>query len=143
MFGLKEKYMDPITVAIFGALGKLSVDAINESYQALKAAIAKKYGVESDVAKAVDDVEKKPDSTGRKETLKEEIATAKPESDPELLKLANTLIERLKELDNSSGTNNTFQNTNMSGGVNIQGGKVNVGGDVVGGDKIMGGGSTK
>lgn len=134
--------MDPITVAIFGALGKLSVDAINESYQALKAAIAKKYGVESDVAKALDEVEKKPDSTGRKETLKEEVANAKIENESDLIKLANTLIEKMRELEKSGSTiDNTFENTKVSGGINIQGGKVDIGGDVVGGNKITRSGS--
>jgi len=142
--GNKEKNMDPISVAIFGALGKLSADAITESYHALKAAIAKKYGVDSDITKAVDDVEKKPDSTGRKETLKEELANAKLDNDPELVKLAETLIEKLKELDKSgSSITSSFQHTNVLGGINIQGGKVDIGGDVVGGNKITGGGSTK
>jgi len=114
--------MDPITVAIFGALGKLSVDAINESYQALKAAIAKKYGVKSDIAKAVDGVEKKPDSAGRKETLKEEIANAKIDNDPELLKLANVLIEKIKKLPNGQ----TVINQTVTGNNNIFSGSGNV-----------------
>jgi hypothetical protein len=134
--------MDPITVAIFGALGKISADAISGSYQALKAAIAKKYGVDSDVSKAIDDVEKKPDSAGRKETLKEEIATAKLGEDPELVKLAETLIEKIKELDKAGNTtsqnitvsgNVDFQTSNVSGGIIIQGS--NLTGDVTGGNK--------
>jgi len=43
----------------------------------------------------------------------------------------------------SSG-NNTFQDTNVSGGINIQGTHVNVGGDIVGGNKVVyGGGEAK
>lgn len=130
--------MDPITLAIYGALGKLSETVIADSYQALKAAIAQKCGVNSDVAKAIDDAEKKPESPGRKETLKEEITNAKIDNDPEVLKLANTLIEKVNELDKSgSVTKTTFQNTNVSGGMNIQAGKMDVGGDIVGGSKYV------
>jgi hypothetical protein len=90
--------MDPITLAIIGALGKLSESVIKDSYEALKAAIARKCGVDSDITQAVDHLEKRPESTGRLETLKEEIQNAKLIENPEILKLATELVSKLKEL---------------------------------------------
>jgi hypothetical protein len=107
--------MDPITLAIIGALAKLSENVVADAYQALKAAIANKCGVDSDVAKAVEEIEKKPDSAGRKETLKEEVVNAKIDRDPELIKLANALIERLKELPDGQ----TVINQTVTGNDNI------------------------
>jgi hypothetical protein len=68
--------MDPISLAIIGALSKLSESVIKDSYEALKAAIARKFGIDSDISHAVDQLEKKPESTRRLETLKEEVETA-------------------------------------------------------------------
>ena len=108
--------MDPITLAIVAALAKLSENVISDAYQALKAAIAQKCGVDSEVVKAIESVESKPDSSGRKETLKEEVANAKIEQNPELVQLANDVLARLKEVpggqtiinQNVSGSNHTF-----------------------------------
>jgi len=114
--------MDPITVAIVGALAKLSESVISDAYQALKMAIADKYGVDSDVAQAVEEIEKKPDSAGRKEILREEVASAKIDKDPELLRLANALIEKLKALpDGQSVINQTVTGDNniFSGSGNV------------------------
>ena len=46
-------------------------------------------------AKAVEGVEAKPDSAGRKATLEEEVASAKADQDAELLKAAQALLEKL------------------------------------------------
>src|SRR5689334_17499960 len=88
--------MDMITLAIVGALAKLSETIIADAYQALKAVIVMKWGVDSDLSKAVKEVEKKPNSLGRQETLKEEVAAAKADQDPDLLKAAEVLLSKLK-----------------------------------------------
>lgn len=41
--------MDPITTAIVAALANLSKDVIKDSYNALKSALKKKFGSESDL----------------------------------------------------------------------------------------------
>src|SRR6185436_17573372 len=96
--------MDPITAAILagvtaGAAAGLTDTAkavIADSYNGLKHLLQRKFGSESEVVKAVAGVEAKPDSAGRKETLKEEIAHAKADQDSDVLAAAKALLERLE-----------------------------------------------
>lgn len=96
--------MDPITTAIIAYLGAgvaksagaFGEKVIVDAYEALKAAIKNKLGIDSDAAKAVDALEAKPDSKGRKGTLEEELGAAKAEKDPDILAAAQSLIDKLK-----------------------------------------------
>jgi len=96
--------MDPISMALIGALasgvakgvGEASKSLIPDAYKALKAAIQKKLGADSDAVTALESVEKKPDSKARQAVLSEEITTAGLDKDPDLLKLAQALAEALK-----------------------------------------------
>ena len=96
--------MDPITAAIVaavsaGAIGGLteaSKTAITDAYRQLKALLTKKFGDESDVVHAVNEVEAKPDSAGRKATLQEEVAAIKADQDPEVLHAAQALLHVLQ-----------------------------------------------
>jgi hypothetical protein len=124
--------MDPITMAITTALGNLGVSVINDAYQALKAALQHKYGVDSDLVEAVEKLEKKPDSTARKDTLQEEVAAAGADKDVEIMKAVEKLIELLTSTrSEDSGS----VNVNISGGENkgvfgvkeIKGGTFNIG----------------
>jgi hypothetical protein len=85
--------MDPITTAVLEALGKLAEPAVKDAYEAVKAYLVRKFGKPSEVVKAVETLEAKPDSMGRQATLAEEIATAGAARDAELLKLAQALLE--------------------------------------------------
>ena len=114
--------MDPITLAIIGALSKLSENVISDAYQALKNAIAHKCGVDSEVVKAVQNLEKKPDSKGRVETLQEEVLAAKIDHDPELLKASNALLSKLKDFPEAQ----TIINQTVTGNQNIFSGTGNV-----------------
>ncbi len=106
--------MDTITAAIIAGLAGLSKDAINDSYNALKSALKNKFGSDSDLIDAVDKLEKKPDSQGRKVTLLEEVETASVNEDADLIKLAQTLLDKVKE--QSSGQKNiTVGNVEASG----------------------------
>jgi hypothetical protein len=97
--------MDPITTAIVAALtagvvsGSTQVGqkVISDAYEALKALIKKKYGEKSEVVKAVENLEARPDSTGRKATLQEEVGAAKVDQDTEVIKASQALLERLKD----------------------------------------------
>src|SRR5205807_4205372 len=97
--------MDPITTAIVSALSAGAIGgitdtaktAITESYNKLKGLLTKKFGASSDVIQAVEKLEAKPESQGRKELLQEEIATVKAEQDRELLVLAEHIHQLLKE----------------------------------------------
>jgi hypothetical protein len=69
---------DPITVTIVAALPtgvasgttKVVESIIVNSYEALKSVLKKTFGQGSEVVKAIDSLEAKLDSAGRKETLK-------------------------------------------------------------------------
>jgi hypothetical protein len=92
--------MDPITTAIAAALSagaisgitETSKTAITDAYNKLKALLAKKHGAESEVMQAINQLEAKPESVGRKETLQEEILTVKAEQDSEVLAATKHLL---------------------------------------------------
>lgn len=93
--------MDPITTAIVAALSagaisgltEMSKTAITDAYARLKTLLTKKFGGESDVVHAVNEVEAKPDSAGRQATLQEEVAAVKADQDQEVLHAAQTLLQ--------------------------------------------------
>lgn len=96
--------MDPVTTAIVAALAtgvasgmtKFGESVIVDAYEALKTALKQKFGVDSNLAEAVNNLENKPDSAGRKETLREEVISAKADQDPDVLKAAQALLDQLK-----------------------------------------------
>ena len=103
--------MDPVTIAITSAvLADLSKDTVKGSYKVLKDALKKRFGAQSDLADAVDKLEKRPHSEGRKATVQEEVSLAKVNDDPELLKLAQDLLDELKAQSNPQ----TLINQNIS-----------------------------
>jgi hypothetical protein len=109
--------MDPITLAITAALGNLGQNVIQDAYNALKAALQHKFGVDSDLVEAVDKLERKPDSQARQAVLQEEVETAKANQDPELVKVAEALLEKLKDL--SGGQVKITQDVDIKGNRNI------------------------
>ena len=92
--------MDPVMTAIVAALSAGAISgitdtakaAIGDSYSKLKALVTKKCGASSDIVQAIDKLEAKPQSQGRKETLQEEIATAHLEQDDEIFAVAKHLL---------------------------------------------------
>jgi hypothetical protein len=92
--------MDPITTAIVAALGAGAISGLTETgkigitdaYQILKDLLAKKFGVWSQVALAVDHLEAKPASTARQGGLQEEIIAVQAEQDTEVLAAAQHLL---------------------------------------------------
>jgi disulfide oxidoreductase YuzD len=89
--------MDPISTAILAALAKLAEPAIKDAYDGLKAIIKRKFGAHHEVVQAVENLEKKPNSIGRREMLKEEIVGSGAVADTEILAAARSLIENLKK----------------------------------------------
>jgi predicted RND superfamily exporter protein len=90
--------MDPITSAIvLGVAGNLATDALTAAYTSLKEALTKKHGEDSDLVDAVNKLEKTPDRDDRKVTVEAEVKIAKANDDQELVKLAQDLLDRLKE----------------------------------------------
>jgi beta-phosphoglucomutase-like phosphatase (HAD superfamily) len=89
--------MDAITTAIVAALANMSNDIIKDGYNALKSALKEMFGSEGDLIDAVEKLESKPDSEGRKATLQEEVANAKANDNSKIVQLAQELLEKLKE----------------------------------------------
>ena len=112
--------MDPITTAMIAALANLSKDAIKDGYSALKAALKKKFGSDSDLVDAVGGLEKKPDSEARKAMLQEEVAIAKVNDDSDILQLAQDLLNKIQEQLGGEQIINQTQ-TNTVSGVNVGG----------------------
>ena len=122
--------MDPITTAIVAALAagvaasakEVGQKVIVDAYDALKTTLKKRFGPDSDLAEAVETLEKKPESAGRQTTVQEEVAAAKAAGDPELQKLAQALIEALKSTPEGEKAVGKYQ-------VDVSGGQVGVIGD--------------
>ena len=124
----KEK-MDPITSAIIAALANLSSTVIKDAYDALKTVINRKWGADSQLSKAVKNLEEKPDSSGRKEVLQEEVKAANADQEPQLHELAQAIFKAVESLQaQTSGSttisqkagDNAVQIGQLSGDVNIK-----------------------
>lgn len=90
--------MEPVTTAIVTAVtSTLSKEAFQDIYNALKATLKKKFGEKSDLVEAVDKLESQPNREDRKATVQEEVKLAKANDDPELVQLAQELLNKLKE----------------------------------------------
>lgn len=92
--------MDPVTTAIVAAvtsgLTKVGEKAIIDAYEALKNLLQEKFGKKSDVVKAVNRMEEKPESEGRKQILQEELVDAKADKDADIIKAAQALLHLIK-----------------------------------------------
>ena len=67
----------------------------------MKSLIKKKFGDHSGVAKAIDNLEEKPDSGGRRQTVLEELQTINSTPDPELVSAAQSLFKLIRALPQS------------------------------------------
>jgi hypothetical protein len=95
--------MDPITTAIVAALAagvtcgstKVAQQAIVDAYAALKNLLKRKFGDQSELVKSVEGLEANPDSTARKDLLKEEVVAAKADRDSDVYKVAQDLLNKI------------------------------------------------
>ena len=100
--------MGAISTAIMAALASKAAagggpeTTLRERYQALKEALQNKYGPDSDLIQALEQLEHKPASSGRMQVLKEEIVAAKADDDDELMALAHTILDEISaQLDSA------------------------------------------
>jgi len=107
--------MELILNALFGALANIGQDAVKEAYLTVKKLIRKKWGENSDLAEAMERLEMKPDSAGRRATLAEELAAAKADQDDSVVMAAKGLLEKIQALP---GATLNIQQT-VSGNHNI------------------------
>jgi hypothetical protein len=106
--------MDPITSSIVAVLSAKAVSefaeptrvAVTHAYDQLKDLISKKFGADSEVMQAINQLEARPQSAGRKTTLQEEIAIVNAGQDQELLGVAQLLLTLLKAQQGTSGNIN-------------------------------------
>ncbi len=88
--------MDIIIAAIAGALGNLSSDAVKAAYKGMKDVLHRKFGAESDLADALQKLEKQPEAQGRQITLKDEVKAAGADKDEEIMKAVQALLDAVK-----------------------------------------------
>jgi hypothetical protein len=97
--------MEPITftailaalsVIAAGAGGAVGQNLATDAYEKLKATLRRRFGDDSDVVEAVDKLEQKPDSKGRKQTLQEEVEASGADQDPEVREAAQELLDQVK-----------------------------------------------
>lgn len=95
--------MEPVTftailVGVAQAAGQAVVGGlVNDAYLRLKTTLTRKYGEDSEVAGAVESLESKPESYGRKETLKEELEHYGADQEPDVRSAAQELLDLLKD----------------------------------------------
>jgi hypothetical protein len=109
-----------VTAVATGAASGLTAtaqEAIKEAYTGLKNLILRKFGKQGDTAKAIQDVESKPESNGRKETLKEELTAAGADRDQDVVDKATELLKLLERA--SPGASG-----GLVGQINAAGGRV-------------------
>jgi hypothetical protein len=97
---------DAIVTAIVAALStgaaKGATDAaktaVVDAYGGLKSLIKIRFGGHSEAAVAIDRLEAKPDSDGRRQTLSEELQSANVGTDPEIASAAQALLALIRAL---------------------------------------------
>ncbi len=151
--------MDPITLIVTALVAGaaltakgIGAQAVKDGYAGLKTLIVRKFGGQGDMQDAIEQVEKKPDSEGRKATLQEELLAAGADKDVELARQAQAFLDLLKQPGSYSatvtGSGAIAQGPGAvaagAGGVAIGGnvdGDITLGtqiaGDLVQGDKVM------
>ena len=112
-----------------------AAQAVKDAYGALKAALARKLGAQSEVVKAAQAVEEKPGSEGRASTLEEELQDVRDQLDAEIERLTKTLDEALTQ--HAPGTSYTA--TLTGSGAIAQGSGAQAAGQ---GGVVVGGGNT-
>ena len=129
--------MDPITTALVAAVSAgltsgvtaAGKQAVVDAYNGLKRIISSKFGRDSQVSKAIAELEEEPDSKGRQTILSEQVAATKADQDSEILEITQELIKALKSTEAGRKAIAKFQ-------IDAKGAQVGVIGD---GAKVEGG----
>ncbi len=98
--------MDPVSLAIISALSAGAASgltdttkkAIVDGYEGLKALLKKKFGSNSEVADAIEKLQAKPNSSGRSQTLEEELKAVNADKELQLRSAADSLLQLIKAL---------------------------------------------
>lgn len=122
--------MDPVTMAIVVAVTagmtsgvtEVGKQAIVDAYNALKKLLKQKFGGESKVVNAIEEVEGTPDSKGRQQTLQEEVAKVHADQDPELHQAAQDVLAQVRALPGGIQCIQCIQNVAGNYNASAQGG---------------------
>ncbi len=98
--------MDPLTLAIVGAISAGAISGVTEvgkraiadAYDGLKGLIKRKLGSDSKVVEAVGKLEEVSDSPSRQKSLADEIKKVGVDGDAELLAAAEALLDKIRNL---------------------------------------------
>ena len=101
------------SAALAGA-GETAKKAIGDAYDGLKSLIKRKFGDGSPASHAVDSLESRPDSEGRKQTLTEELQSANAAADPEIVGATQNLLKLLEALPSGPKFNLTATGTGIA-----------------------------
>jgi hypothetical protein len=121
----RKHHMDPVSTAIITALSAGTIagltdtakTAVNDGYNKLKGLLTKKHGESSEVVQAIAQLEKKPESQGRKDTLQEEIVAVKAEQDEEIVAAAKQILMLVQPQQAGMGRFNIQNNGPVQGQV--------------------------
>jgi hypothetical protein len=119
--------MDSITTALVAALSagaingltETSKTAITDAYTNLKDLLTKKFGARSEVVQALDQLEAKPISTGRQESLQEELLAVHAEQDHEVVTAAQHILALVQPQQAGLGQFTIQNNAPVHGQQNI------------------------
>ncbi len=105
-----------LTAGVATGAGKAGENLLTDAYGGLKAVLKRKFGNDSEVTKAVDNLEDKPDSPARQGQLAEEVEVAGADQDPDVRRAAQDLLDQIKA---QPGGDAHIQNTQNAFGSGI------------------------
>jgi len=97
--------MDPISTAIIAAIcigvisgtTKVAEQVVVDAYNTLKSIISKQFGGESKIVESINNLEAKPESTGRAVTLQEEVISSQANQNSLVIKAADELLQLIRD----------------------------------------------
>jgi hypothetical protein len=125
--------LDIITTAIINALAWLGDKAIKDSYEEIKRRLLKKHSPSHPANQAIKNLEQKPESTGRRAVLEEELISINVEHDKELRSIAEKLLARLTQLERTELSQKSTQVKQKAGDnaiqIGVAGGDISINGN--------------
>lgn len=113
--------MDPISASLLAALPTLAEPLVKDVYEGVKALIVRKLGGGNKVSTAIEATEEEPDSEGQKIVLQEQIKKAKLADDAEIVKAAEALLAKIKEVGGNTNVRITASGHGAVAAQNISG----------------------
>ena len=97
--------MDPVTTAIvIGTASGVARATTTQVYSALKRVLARKFGSESKIVRAVESVETQPNSKNRQDILAKQVQLTQADKDAEVLAAAKALRNKINSQSDEAKT---------------------------------------